>query len=144
MVANARAIYGPNRCLDVISFAPTSSRRVGACIVEHNPSSKSYIHCCSAKETSRLAAMEHLLVITEDLLQRLMDVEGITSSGWLPSTPQSQHAAMYGSAPGSTVGGNGDGSMPNSVHTSQRGSTQPQEYKNLVLLGPFCSNSFRY
>lgn len=127
VLANARAIYGPNRYLDVISFAPTSSRRVGACIVEHNPSSKSYIHCCSAKETSRLAALEHLLVITEDLLQRLMDFEGITSNGWLPATPQSQHAAMYGSACGSTVGGTGSGSMTSSVQTSRRGSAQPQD-----------------
>lgn len=127
VLANARAIYGPNRCLDVISFAPTSSRKIGACIVEHNPSSKSYIHCCSAKESSRLAALEHLLVITEDLLQRLMDAEGITSSGWLPTTPQSQHAAMYGSAPSSTVGGNGSGSVASSVQTSRRSSAQPQD-----------------
>ncbi|KAG9191659.1 hypothetical protein G6011_10393 [Alternaria panax] len=125
VLANARAIYGPNRCLDVISFAPTSSRKIGACIVEHNPSSRSYVHCCSAKEDSRLAALEHLLVITEDLLQRLMDAEGITSSGWLPATPQSHHAAMFGSAPGSTTGGNG--SMSSSVQPSRRGSAQPQD-----------------
>ncbi|KAF2125002.1 hypothetical protein P153DRAFT_379085 [Dothidotthia symphoricarpi CBS 119687] len=78
VLANARAIYGPNRCLDVISFAPASSRKIGAAIVEHNPTSRSYVHCSSAKESSRLAALEHLLVITEDLLQRLMDAEGIT------------------------------------------------------------------
>ena len=71
--------------------------------------------------------MEHLLVITEDLLQRLMDTEGITSSGWLPSTPQSQHAATYGSAPESTVGGNGTGSVANSEQQSRRSSAQPQE-----------------
>ncbi|KAI4707202.1 hypothetical protein J4E89_008141 [Alternaria sp. Ai002NY15] len=124
VLANARAIYGPNRCLDVISFAPTSSRKIGACIVEHNPSSRSYVHCCSAKENSRLGAMEHLLVITEDLLQRLMDAEGITSSGWLPATPQSHHAAMYGSAPGSAAGG---GSVASSVQPSRRGSAQPQD-----------------
>lgn len=88
MEANARTIYGPNRCLDVISFAPTSSRKIGAVIVEHNPMNRSYIHCASAKEDSRLAAVEHLLVITEDLMQRLIDAEGITSSGWLPATPQ--------------------------------------------------------
>ncbi|KAH8728991.1 hypothetical protein GQ44DRAFT_737176 [Phaeosphaeriaceae sp. PMI808] len=99
---NARAIYGPNRLLDVISFAPTSSRRIGAAIVEHNPMSRSYVHCCSAKENSRLAAMEHLLVITEDILQRLLDTEGITSSGWLPATPQAQHAATYTAA---SIGG---------------------------------------
>ncbi|KAH6857262.1 hypothetical protein BKA58DRAFT_432468 [Alternaria rosae] len=125
VLANARAIYGPNRCLDVISFAPTSSRKIGACIVEHNPSSRSYVHCCSAKEDSRLSAMEHLLVITEDLLQRLMDAEGITSSGWLPATPQSHHAATYGSAPGSIAGGNG--SVASSVQPSRRGSAQPQD-----------------
>lgn len=68
--------------------------------------------------------MEHLLVITEDLLQRLMDAEGITSSGWLPATPQSHHAAMYGSAPGSVAGG---GSVASSVQPSRRGSAQPQE-----------------
>ncbi|KNG52157.1 arm repeat-containing protein [Stemphylium lycopersici] len=131
VLANARAIYGPNRCLDVISFAPTSSRKIGACIVEHNPSSRSYVHCCSAKEDSRLAALEHLLVITEDLLQRLMDAEGITSSGWLPCTPQSHHAALYGSAygsaPGSTAGGTGPGSVASSVQASRRGSAQPQD-----------------
>ncbi len=90
--ANARAIYGSNRCLDVISFAPTSSRKIGAAIIEHTSNSRSYIHCSSAKEDSRLAAVEHLLVITEDLLQRLFDAEGITSSGWLPATPQVMHA----------------------------------------------------
>ncbi|KAF1832548.1 hypothetical protein BDW02DRAFT_554558 [Decorospora gaudefroyi] len=126
VLANARAIYGPNRCLDVISFAPTSSRKIGACIVEHNPSSRSFVHCCSAKEDSRLAAMEHLLVITEDLIQRLMDAEGITSSGWLPATPQSHHAATYSSAAGS-VGGNGNGSVASSVPASRRGSAQPQD-----------------
>jgi hypothetical protein len=65
----------------VISFAPTSSRKIGAAIVEHNPMTRSYIHCTSAREDSRLAAYDHLLVITEDLLHRLMDTEGITSSG---------------------------------------------------------------
>ncbi|RYN45340.1 hypothetical protein AA0114_g9186 [Alternaria tenuissima] len=125
VLANARAIYGPNRCLDVISFAPTSSRKIGACIVEHNPSSRSYVHCCSAKENSRLAALEHLLVITEDLLQRLMDAEGITSSGWLPAMPQSHHAAMFGSAAGSIAGGNS--SVASSVQPSRRGSAQPHD-----------------
>src|SRR5687767_12557489 len=79
--ANARAIYGSTRNLDIISYAPTSSRKIGAAIVEHQPTGRSYIHCSSAKEDSRLAAVEHLLVITEDILQRLMDAEGITSSG---------------------------------------------------------------
>lgn len=149
VLANARAIYGPNRCLDVISFAPTSSRKIGAAIVEHNPMSRSYIHCTSAKEDSRLAAVEHLLVITEDLMQRLIDAEGITSSGWLPATPQvrcqvqrgsreeacacanrycdvqAQHAATYSvaSMPGSTV----NGSVASSVPASRRSSVAPQE-----------------
>ncbi|KAH6612028.1 hypothetical protein C7974DRAFT_445922 [Boeremia exigua] len=118
--ANARAIYGSNRCLDVISFAPTSSRKIGAAIVEHNPTSRSYIHCTSAKEDSRLAAYEHLLVITEDLMQRLMDTEGIGSSGWLPATPQAQHAATYNAA---SVCGSVAGSMP----ASRRSSVTPQE-----------------
>ncbi|KAF1939952.1 hypothetical protein EJ02DRAFT_241588 [Clathrospora elynae] len=125
VLANARAIYGPNRCLDVISFAPSSSRKIGAAIVEHNPTSRSYIHCTSAKENSRLAAIEHLLCITEDLLQRLIDAEGITSSGWLPATPQAQHAATYSSGPGSTVGGNG--SVASSVPASRRGSAQAHD-----------------
>ncbi|UPX20846.1 uncharacterized protein EKO05_0011063 [Ascochyta rabiei] len=120
ILANARAIYGPNRCLDVISFAPASSRKTGAAIVEHNPTSKSYLHCTSAKEDSRMAAYEHLLVITEDLLHRLMDTEGITSSGWLPSTPQSQHAATYHAASVS-------GSAAGSVSASRRSSATPQE-----------------
>ncbi|KAF2729984.1 hypothetical protein EJ04DRAFT_587393 [Polyplosphaeria fusca] len=118
VLANARAIYGPTRHLDIISFAPTSSRRITAAIVEHNPTGRSYIHCCSAKEGTRLAAMEHLLVITEDVMQRLIDKEGVTSSGWLPATPQVQHAINYAasvcgeSAVGSVVG-------------SRRGSVQP-------------------
>ncbi|KAF1361134.1 hypothetical protein EJ07DRAFT_112317 [Lizonia empirigonia] len=120
ILANARAIYGPNRCLDVISFAPASSRKTGAAIVEHNPMSRSYIHCSSAKEDSRLAAYEHLLVITEDLLQRLLDTEGISSSGWLPATPQSQHAATYNAASVS-------GSLAGSVPASRRSSVAPQE-----------------
>ncbi|KAF3041797.1 hypothetical protein E8E11_004950 [Didymella keratinophila] len=120
ILANARTIYGPNRCLDVISFAPTSSRKIGAAIVEHNPTSRSYMHCASAKEDSRLAAYEHLLVVTEDLLQRLMDAEGITSSGWLPATPQSQHAATYNAA---SVSGSVAGSGP----ASRRSSVAPQE-----------------
>lgn len=124
VAANARTIYGPNRCLDVISFAPTSSRKTGAAIVEHNPTSRSYIHCASAKEDSRLAAYEHLLIITEDLLQRLMDTEGITSSGWLPATPQSQHAATYNAASVS-------GSVTSSVPASRRSSVAPQESDNV-------------
>lgn len=85
---------------------------------------RSYIHCTSAREDSRLAAYDHLLVITEDLLNRLMDTESITSSGWLPATPQSQHAATYNvanvntSLPGSVIG---------SVPTSGRSSVTPQE-----------------
>jgi hypothetical protein len=112
----------------VISFAPTSSRKIGAAIVEHNPTSRSYIHCCSAKEDSRLAAVEHLLVITEDILQRLLESEGITSSGWLPATAQAQHAATYSvssMAGGSTVGANS--SAAGSVQNSRRGSVAPQE-----------------
>ncbi|CAN9079179.1 unnamed protein product [Alternaria alternata] len=77
------------------------------------------------REDSRLAALKHLLVITEDLLQRLMDAEGITSSGWLPATPQSHHAAVFGSAAGSIAGGNS--SVASSVQPSRRGSAQPQE-----------------
>ncbi|KAJ4370934.1 hypothetical protein N0V86_008628 [Didymella sp. IMI 355093] len=125
ILANARTIYGPCRCLDVVSFAPTSSRKIGAAIVEHNPTSRSYIHCASAKEDSRLAAYEHLLVITEDLLQRLMDTEGITSSGWLPGTPQSQHAAIYNAASVS-------GSVAGSVPASRRSSVAPHESVNVV------------
>jgi hypothetical protein len=123
--ANARAIYGPNRLLDVISFAPTSSRKIGAAIVEHNPTSRSFIHCCSAKEDSRLAACEHLLVITEDILCRLIEQEGITSSGWLPATPQAQHAATYSMAPPSVVGGTG--SVTASGLDSRRSSVAPVE-----------------
>jgi hypothetical protein len=128
MEANARAIYGANRLLDVISYGPTSSRKIGAAIVEHNPSSRSYIHCCSAKEDCRLAAVEHLLVITEDILQRLLDAEGITSSGWLLATAQAQHAATY-----SVSGGNGGSTMSggsvagSSVQNSRRSSVAPQE-----------------
>jgi hypothetical protein len=125
LIANARTIYGPNRCLDVISFAPTSSRKIGAAIVEHNPTSRSYMHCASAKEDSRLAAYEHLLAITEDLLQRLMDAEGIASSGWLPATPQSQHAAAYNAASVS-------GSVVGSVPASRRSSVAPQESVNAI------------
>ncbi|KAF2999857.1 hypothetical protein E8E13_007791 [Curvularia kusanoi] len=124
ILANARTIYGPNRCLDVISFAPTSSRTIGAAIVEHNPTTRSYIHCASAKEDSRLAAYEHLLTITEDLLERLMDAEGITSSGWLPSTPQSQHAAAYSAA---SLCGSVLGSAVGSVPASRRSSLTPHE-----------------
>ncbi|KAI8938410.1 hypothetical protein NX059_004305 [Plenodomus lindquistii] len=126
VLANARAIYGANRCLDVISFAPSSSKRIGAAIIEHNPTSRSYIHCSSAKEKSRLAALEHLLVITEDILQRLLDAEGITSSGWLPATAQAQHAAAYNAASvgGSTVNESVAGSMP----ASRRSSVAPQEH----------------
>lgn len=86
--------------------------------------SRSYIHCTSAKEDSRLAAYEHLLVITEDLLQRLMDAEGISSSGWLAATPQSQHAATY-SAPSVS------GSVASSIPASRRSSVAPQESDNV-------------
>lgn len=112
----------------MISFAPTSSRRIGAAIVEHNPISRSYIHCSSAKENSRLAALEHLLVITEDLLQRLIDAEGITSSGWLPATPQAQHAATYNAA--SVAGSTVNGSVTGSVPASRRSSVAPQDISN--------------
>ena len=118
--ANARAIYGPNRCLDVISFAPASSKKIGVAIVEHNPSTKSYIHCVSAKERSRQAALEHLLVITEDIIHRLMDAEGITSSGWLPATPQAQHAAAFNT-------GSVSSSVAGSSPASRRSSVVPQE-----------------
>jgi hypothetical protein len=115
----------------VISFAPTSSRKIGAAIVEHNPMTRSYIHCTSAREDSRLAAYDHLLVITEDLLHRLMETESITSSGWLPATPQSQHAATYNAAninasfAGSVTGSSS--AAAGSVPTSGRSSVTPQE-----------------
>lgn len=132
--ANARAIYGSTRDLDVISFAPTSSRRIGAAIVEHQPTGRSYIHCTSAKEDSRLAAMEHLLIITEDILARLLDAEGITSCGWLPATAQAQHAATYNAASVATAN-TSSGSVPTSVApsvvgsvpASRRSSVQPLE-----------------
>ncbi|KAF2824237.1 hypothetical protein CC86DRAFT_354111 [Ophiobolus disseminans] len=115
---NARAIYGPTRLLDVLTFAPTSSRKIGAAIVEHNPTSRSFIHCCSAKEDSRLAAIEHLLVITEDILFRLIEQEGISSSGWLPATAQAQHAATYSVASASVAG---------SMLDSRRSSVAPAD-----------------
>jgi len=128
VLANARAIYGPTRHLDVISYAPTSSRKIGAAIVEHNPTGRSYIHCSSAKEDSRLAAVEHLLVITEAILQDLVNAEGITSSGWLPATPQAQHAAQFNAASvGGSVAGSVMPSVAGSVPTSQRSSVQPAE-----------------
>ncbi|KAF2111141.1 hypothetical protein BDV96DRAFT_187394 [Lophiotrema nucula] len=136
VLANARAIYGPSRHLDVISFAATSSRKIGAAIVEHNPGGRSYIHCTSAKESSRLAAVEHLLVITEDLLERLISTEGITSSGWLPATQQAAHAATYGRssvAEGSIAGSVTLPSVPGSVVGSRRGSVQPLEHYNHIV-----------
>jgi hypothetical protein len=81
VLSNASAIYGPKRFLDILTYGSTHSRQITAAVVEHNPHGRSFVHCCSAKEDTRLAAIEHLLVITEDLLQRLMDKEGITSSG---------------------------------------------------------------
>lgn len=72
-----------------------------------------------------MEAYEHLLVITEDLLQRLIDTEGITSSGWLPATPQSQHAATYNAA---SVSGSVTGSVP----ASRRSSVAPQESVNAI------------
>lgn len=65
--------------------------------------------------------MEHLLVITEDILQRMLDTEGITSSGWLPATAQAQHAAQFNSV---SVSG---GSVAGSVPASRRSSVQPPE-----------------
>ncbi|KAF2475724.1 uncharacterized protein BDR25DRAFT_310215 [Lindgomyces ingoldianus] len=127
VLANAKAIYGSTRHLDVISYAPTSSRKIGAAIVEHNPTGRSYIHCSSAKEDTRLAATEHLLVITEDILQRLMDKEGISSSGWLPATAQAQHAAACASVNGSITGSIVP-SISGSVPASRRSSVQPQEH----------------
>jgi hypothetical protein len=134
-LANARAIYGATRQLDIISFAPTSSRKIGAAIVEHNPTGRSYIHCSSAKEDSRLAAVEHLLVITEDIVQRLLDTEGITSSGRLPATAQAQHAAQFnaasvsgGSIAGSVVPTPSIASFAGSGPASRRSSIQPSEY----------------
>lgn len=132
VLSNAKAIYGSTRDLDVISFAPTSSRRIGAAIVEHQPTGRSYIHCTSAKEDSRLAAMEHLLVITEDILARLLDAEGITSSGWLPATSQAAHAAAYNAA-SLAAASTSSGSVPTSVapsvaesvSASRRSSVQP-------------------
>ncbi|KAH7121255.1 hypothetical protein B0J11DRAFT_590234 [Dendryphion nanum] len=124
ILANARAIYGATRHLDVISFASTTSRKIGAAIVEHNLAGRSFIHCSSAKEDSRLGAYEHLLVITEDLLQRLLDLEGITSSGWLPVTPQSQHAATFQAS----LAGSVQPSVTGSVPASRRSSVQPPEY----------------
>ncbi|KAF2684380.1 hypothetical protein K458DRAFT_366736 [Lentithecium fluviatile CBS 122367] len=113
VISNASAIYGPTRSLDIITYASTHSRKITAAIVEHAPHGRSYIHCCSAAEDTRLAAVEHLLVITEDILHRLMDKEGIASSGWLPATPQSQHAASYS-----------HGSMPNLMRWEITGSSK--------------------
>jgi hypothetical protein len=57
----------------------------------------------------------------------MLDVEGITSSGWLPVTAQAQHAATYSvcsGAGGSTVAA---GSVTGSVTGSRRSSVAPQE-----------------
>lgn len=127
VLANARAIYGPMRHLDIITFAAASSRKIGAAIIEHNPTCRSYVHCSSAKEDSRLAAIEHLLVITEDIIQRLLDTEGITSSGWLPATAQAQHAAQFNVVSVSSVSGSANPSVAGSVPASRRSSVQPPE-----------------
>lgn len=95
--ANARTIYGPTRHLDIISFAPSSGRKSAAAIVEHRPAGDSYIHCCSSQESSRLAAVEQLLVLTEEMLQGLIEAGGITHSGWLPAA-QMQEVGMYETA----------------------------------------------
>jgi len=122
LLANARTIYGPTRSLDIVTFAPTSARKISAAIVEHNPTGRAYIHCSSAKEDTRIAAMEHLLVITEDILQRLVDAEGISSSGWLPNTAAAQQAAISHMFPGSNAG-----SVAGSVPVSRKSSVQPLE-----------------
>ncbi|KAF1960609.1 hypothetical protein CC80DRAFT_544019 [Byssothecium circinans] len=126
VLANARAIYGSGRSLDIVTFGSTSTLQITAAVIEHNPSGRSYIHCCSAAEDNRLAAIEHLLVITEDLLARLM--EGISSSGWLPGTPQSQHAAAFGGTP-QNLHAVAFGSTPNLLQydQSRRGSTLQAE-----------------
>jgi hypothetical protein len=74
--------------------------------------------------------MEHLLVITEDILQRMLDTEGITSSGWLPATAQAQHAAQFNSASvsGGSVAGSIAPSVAGSVAASRRSSVQPPEW----------------
>lgn len=126
-LANARTIYGPTRPLDIITFAPTTSRRIGAAIVEHNPTGRSYIHCSSAKEETRIGAVEHLLVITEDILQRLIDAEGISSNGWLPNTAAAQQAALSASMNAFGMGGSLPGSAGGSVQTSRRSSVQPPD-----------------
>jgi hypothetical protein len=111
VLSNASAIYGSCRSLDIITYASTTSRQITAAIVEHNPTGRSYIHCCSAKEDTRLAAVEHLLVITEDIMHRLIGQEGITSSGWLPATPQSQHATTFN-----------QNALNQNMHTSSQGN----------------------
>ncbi|OCK82066.1 hypothetical protein K432DRAFT_415621 [Lepidopterella palustris CBS 459.81] len=115
VLSNARTIYGPSRALDIVTFAGASSRKIGAAIVEHNSTGRTYVHCSSAKESSRLAAIDHLLIITEDILQRMFDAQGIESSGWLPlSAPGAVAASAMGNAMGSAIG-------------SRRGSVQPVE-----------------
>ena len=61
--------------------------------------------------------MEHLLVITEDLLYHLFDKTGIEMSGWLPTTAVAQQAAA-------TVAGS---SVAGSLQGSRRSSVQPGE-----------------
>ncbi|PVI04559.1 hypothetical protein DM02DRAFT_691533, partial [Periconia macrospinosa] len=110
IISNALAVYGCTRHLDVLTYRATSSNLFTAAVVEHNPQGRAYIHCCSAPEMSRLIAAEHLLVITEDLLARLVEMDDGTGSegsgkegrgikesgwGWLPSTPQSTHAIVF-------------------------------------------------
>ena len=128
VLSNASAIYGPTRSLDIVTYASTHSRQITAAIVEHNPHGRSYIHCCSAKEDTRLGAVEHLLVITEDILQRLVDKEGISSSGWLSATPQSQHAAAFNQG---TV----------SQGTFSHGSVSHGSYPNLMRLETMSSKA---
>ncbi|OCL05820.1 hypothetical protein AOQ84DRAFT_432894 [Glonium stellatum] len=93
VLSNARVVYGSSRPLDIITFAATSSRSISAAIVEHHCSGRTFVHCASAKESSRAAAIEHLLVITEDIIQRMFDAQGIESSGWLPLSAQGAVAA---------------------------------------------------
>ncbi|KAF2805698.1 uncharacterized protein BDZ99DRAFT_540327 [Mytilinidion resinicola] len=134
VLSNAHTIYGPTRTLDIVTYSLTSSRRTVASIVEHSPTGRSYIHCSSARESSRTAAIEHLLVITEDLLARMVDAQGIESCGWLPlSAPgaaaaNSIAAANSAAGSGSTVASSLAGSLPG----SRRGSVQPQQMQMMT------------
>ncbi|KAF2476635.1 uncharacterized protein BDR25DRAFT_67961 [Lindgomyces ingoldianus] len=82
ILANARALLGSQKSLEVVTIGAERAGKIGVALVEYTPDGRSFVHFYFPGQVSRLDSLNQLLVMTEEKLTPCFENLAVTQ-GWI-------------------------------------------------------------